>query len=81
MRTGHDCSGEAVVQGLTPQSRIRFSGTLTPAESALWCVIWRWLGGALVWSEAGHQVNWFWGLLGVAGQGQPLLVSARGHLV
>lgn len=35
-------------------------------------VLSRFLGCALVWSEAFHQVAWLWGLLGGAGQCQPL---------
>ena len=33
--------------------------------SALWvCLLWRWLGGALVWPGTCHQVRWSWTLLG-----------------
>lgn len=27
------------------------------------CHLWKWLNGALLWSEAGHKVYWFWSLL------------------
>lgn len=48
---------EPVVQGLTLQSRICFSRALVPAKSALGVYhLWRWLGGALIWSKAGHWV-------------------------
>lgn len=39
------------------------------------CVI---CGGDLVWSKAGHQVNWSWVLLGGEGQGQALTVPWQG---
>lgn len=53
--TGCDYSGQADVQGLTPQCRSCLSGALVPAKAALReCLFWCWLGGALVWSEAGH---------------------------
>lgn len=39
MRTGHDCTGQAVVQGLTSQSGIHFSGAVVPAQSTFGCVI------------------------------------------
>lgn len=51
VKTGHDYSGGAVVQGLTLWSRIHVSGALMPAKSTLWvCHLWGRLGGVLVWS-------------------------------
>lgn len=44
------------MQGLTLWSRTHFSGTPVPTESALSvCHSWRWLGGSLVWFEAGPE--------------------------
>ena len=38
---------------------LNFSGSLVPGESALSvCCLWRWLAGALTWSEAVHRVCW-----------------------
>ena len=42
------------------------------------CFLWRWLGGASLWSEAVHQVHWLWDLWGGAGQGQLLSVFFLG---
>ena len=50
---------EELCGGLTPHSRIHFSQALVPAGSALGvCCLWRWLSGALVWSEAGNPACW-----------------------
>ena len=74
---------EELCGGLTPHSRIHFSQALVPAGSALGvCCLWRWLSGALVWSEAGHC--WFWGLLAgapVQAKFSTGLCSTWGHLV
>ena len=60
---GCDSGEGAVVQELTPLSRVCFSGALVHAESVLWvCHLWQWLSSALMWSEVLHWVCWFWGL-------------------
>ena len=43
------------MKGLTLWNRNHFIGALVPTESVFWVRhLWSWLGGALVWSEAGH---------------------------
>ena len=39
------------------------------------CCLWKWWGGTLVWYKSVYWVHWLWGLLGDAGQSQPLSVS------
>lgn len=50
VRIGLDYSGEAVVQGLIPWSRILFRRALLPALCM--CHLWMWLGNSLARSKA-----------------------------
>ena len=38
--------------------------SLLGSSAGFLCHLWKWLGDTLVWSEVGHQVSWFWALLG-----------------
>lgn len=71
------------MQGLSLRSRIHLRGALGTAQSAPWeRSLWRWLGGAVAWSEAGYRVCAFWGLLDEPFQVKAIccLCPARGHL-
>ena len=63
--TGCAHHGESAVQKPIPLSRTYFSRALVPPESTPWvCHLWKWSSGASMWSEAVHQVCWFWSPLG-----------------
>lgn len=70
VKAGYDYSGPAVVQGLSPWSRIHFIRASVASQSCLSaCQWWNWLDGALVqsgsWEIATTYARLGW-LLGIS---------------